>query len=262
MRYLVAILVALTLLVSVQRASAAPTLEQQLYYAAMQQPRAWYEPGSEADGARETQAEYEHRIGLMVKALAEVTVRVREDGTARTMPALWKWGRKAIAAAVLTHWYEESRFALEVHAGTKHPVWTQDVGRATCLGQLHVGLVSANDWAKLAGTDFGATKLCARWSARALTRMALYCGGKRTKFQDIALPMFSGLGGGGCAVTLSARNKVARFAKIWKAMEQAPTPANDDGAREPQGAFLRTFVPNRLACYHLVGPSLLPSWAA
>lgn len=262
MRYLVTILVTLSLLVLSQQASAA-TMEQQLYYAAMQQPRAWYDEGSEAEGARETQAAYEHRIGLMAKALAEVTVDQREDGTARTLPVMWRWGRKTIAAAVLTHWYEESRFALEVHAGTEHPVWTQDVGRATCLGQLHVGLVPSNDWARLAGTDLEATKLCARWSARALTRMALYCSGKNGKtFQDIVLPMFSGLSGAGCAPTLSARNKVARFAKIWNAMGRAPTPANDNAAAQPQGAFLRRYVPDRVACYHLVEPTLLGRWAA
>ncbi len=237
------------MLVGAEPARAA-TLEQRLFYAAMQQPRPWYGPNSEADGALETPQQYSRRVETLAQALAEATVVVRGNGHARTVPVDWRWGRKALTAAVLTHWYEESRFALEVHAGTKHPVWTQDVGRATCLGQLHAGLVPADDWAKLAGTDADATRRCALWSARALTRMALYCGGKMTRFEDVLLPMFSGLSGSGCRPTLSARNKVARFAKIWREMERAPTRAAHEHAPLPGDAFLPVSVPNRSACYH------------
>lgn len=199
------------------------TLEEKLQDAALAQPRPWYEPGTDSPGARETEPEYELRVRLAVRSLAAATVRERKDGTYSVMPPDWWYGRKTLVAAVLTHWYEESRLAYEVHAGTEHPVWDQDVGRARCLGQLHVGLVPKREWQRLAGIDEEATKRCARWTASALTRMALYCGkGKRgaDTFQSILLPMFSAMGGNGCAPTLAGRRKVARFAKIWRELQR------------------------------------------
>ena len=199
------------------------SLEQKLLDAALAQPRAWYENGVDTPGARETQEEYEQRIALAVRALSHATMRERKDGTHATIPPDWWWHRKTLVAAVLTQWYEESRLAYEVHAGIDHPVWTQDVGRARCFGQLHVGLVPQNEWEKLAGLDEEATARCALWTARALTRMALHCGrGKRgaDKFEDILLPMFSAMGGHGCAPTVSGRAKVARFAKVWREIQK------------------------------------------
>lgn len=188
------------------------TFEERLRDAALSQPSPWYAPGSTALGALETPDQYAERVTMATRELALVTDRDK--------PPEWRWGCKALAVAVLAHWYEESRFALEVHEGIEHPVWTQDKGRARCLGQLHVGLVPEYEWQRLAGLDEAATRRCALWTARALTRMAGYCRGKRTKLQDVLVPMFSGLGGGGCSPTASGRAKAARFAKMWREVER------------------------------------------
>jgi hypothetical protein len=199
------------------------TLEEQLLGAALAQPRAWYAPGSDALGARETQEEYETRIDLAVRALARATVKERKDGTHAVIPPNWWHHRSTLVAAVLAHWYEESRLAYEIHAGMDHPVWTQDLGRARCMGQLHSGLVPDQDWLTLAGLDEKATERCALWTARAITRMALYCGqGKRgsDKLDDLLVPMFSAMGGRGCAPTVAGRAKALRFSKIWREMQR------------------------------------------
>lgn len=206
-------------------AAMAPkrSLEERLFEAAKSQPRAWYAPGSTAIGAHETQEEYEARLALATGALARATVHEREDGTHAVVPPTWWYGRKALVVSVLSHWYEESRLAYEIHAGLEHPVWHQDKGRARCMGQLHVGLVPQQDWEGLAGLDEEATERCALWTARALTRMALYCGrGRRgaDRLQDVLVPMFSAMGGGGCAPTVAGRAKAARFAKLWHEMHR------------------------------------------
>lgn len=204
-------------------ASPPRTLEEKLRAAALAQPRAWYAADVESPGAHETQAAYEARITLAVHALSKATIHERKDGTYAVVPPNWWWHRKTLVVAVLAHWYEESRLAYEIHAGIDHPVWTQDLGRARCLGQLHVGLVPANEWAALAGLDEEATERCALWTARALTRMALYCGkGRRgaDKIDDVLLPMFSAMGGNGCSPTVSGRAKLARFGKMWREVQR------------------------------------------
>jgi hypothetical protein len=199
------------------------TLEEKLRDAALAQPRAWYAPDTTSPGALETQAQYEARVDLAVRALARATVRERKDGTHAVIPPDWWHHRNTLVAAVLAHWYEESRLAYEIHAGIEHPVWDQDLGRARCLGQLHVGLVPPQEWAGLAGLDDASTELCALWTARALTRMMLYCGqGKRgsEKLDHLLVPMFSAMGGRGCAPTVAGRAKAARFSKIWVEMQR------------------------------------------
>lgn len=215
-----ALLVAAPLLVA---ATPSRTLEEKLHEAALAQPRAWYAPDSNTPGALESEVAYEARIERATRALAKATVREREDGTHSVVPPTWWHGRKALVTAVLAHWYEESRLAYEIHAGIDHPIWDQDKGRARCMGQLHVGLVPPQDWEGLAGLDEGATERCALWTARALTRMALYCGrGRRgaDQLNDVLLGMFSAMGGSGCAPTVSGRAKVARFGKIWREMQR------------------------------------------
>ncbi len=199
------------------------TLEQKLYDAALAQPRAWYAPGADTPGAHETDEAYQRRIALATRSIALATTRERDDGTHVVIPPNWFWHRRVLVVAVLAHWYEESRLAYEIHAGIEHPVWHQDKGLARCLGQLHVGLVPKREWQVLAGLDEQSTKLCALWTARALTRMALHCGkGKRNadKVEDLLLPMFSAMGGGGCSPTASGRAKLARFAKLWSEIQR------------------------------------------
>jgi len=247
-------------LVGVGHADAV-TLEHRLLHAALKQPRPWYKPGSDADGALESSDDYVRRVATSVRALSDVTLGYDSKGRARTVPPDWRWGRKTLVAAVLAHWYEESRFALEVHAGTKHPVWTQDVGKAKCLGQLQVGLVPTHEWERLAGIDYESSKRCAIWTARALTRMALHCGRRKSNFQDILFPMFNGLTGLGCKPTVSGRDKVERFLTIWKAMERAPAPANESGAAPTGWLFLPASALNESTCYHLTAVPLR-LWAA
>jgi hypothetical protein len=71
------------------------------------------------------------------------------------------------AAAILTIWWHESHLDERVHAGTAHPRWTSDRGRARCLGQLHESSL-VRDWAQLAGTDILATRRCAAATLRVL----------------------------------------------------------------------------------------------
>jgi hypothetical protein len=78
------------------------------------------------------------------------------------------------AAAVLETMYGESKLDAIIHAGGKHPVWTQDHGRARCLSQLHKS-GQVPEWATLAGIDFDATKRCAAATIRVLRSSAWKC---------------------------------------------------------------------------------------
>jgi len=90
------------------------------------------------------------------------------DEAARAVP--WRFGRRAMAAAVLVIFEGESRFDLEVHAGRRRG----DHGRAICLGSVHASKL-APDWAELGGTDADATFRCARAVARNLRSKAWEC---------------------------------------------------------------------------------------
>lgn len=59
-------------------------------------------------------------------------------------------------AAVLETWREESRFRLDVHAGT----YLGDHGKAICMGSIHPS-AKVPDWSELAGIDLPATRRCA-----------------------------------------------------------------------------------------------------
>lgn len=112
----------------------------------------WAFPGG-GPGAMipESMASYESRLGTIARAWADVT----------TDPA--------IAAAGVALWRAESRFRLDVHAGTRKG----DHGRATCLGSVHPW---AKDWATLAGVDLEATERCARATMQALRSGYVMCG--------------------------------------------------------------------------------------
>ncbi len=88
---------------------------------------------------------------------------------------------KLTAVTVLVVWYDESRFDRRIHAGEEHPIWTQDVGRARCLGQLHVsGLVPRAQWERLVGLDIDATRRCARATVRVLLAQRRLCRARGT----------------------------------------------------------------------------------
>lgn len=142
----------------------------------------------------ETRAQYEQRLEVIAEGIA-----VETAGT----PV---WGHRRMAATVFMVWWHESRFAVEVHAGTRHPAWTQDDGRARCMGQLHVsGIVPPRDWARLAGTDLAATRRCAAATMRVLAAQARRCSGA---------PLAGVLGaygrGHGCGATESSTRRARR----------------------------------------------------
>jgi hypothetical protein len=192
----------------------------------LQQTPPHYDPGTVSPGAEETPEAYEARIRMAAGALSKATIRDRGNGTYAVVPPTWRWHRTTLVVAVAAHWYEESRFALEVHEGTKHPVWTSDRDRSRCLGQLQIGLVPKDAWEGLAGTDEEATERCALWTARALTRLALYCSkkGQERDFDAVMLGMFSAMGGSGCSPTVAGRRKVERFAKMWQSWQRLRVP--------------------------------------
>lgn len=105
------------------------------------------------------------------------TIAVSLATAAQETPTVQGWTSTEIAAAALVLWNEETRFDQRVHAGEKHPQWTQDSGRAKCLGQLHTSaLVPPDEWAKLAGTGEEATLVCARATMRVLIAQGRQCG--------------------------------------------------------------------------------------
>lgn len=133
------------------------TLTKLLLAAALSLPAPWTKTPVE------TRAEYEARVGTIAHAIA------------------LEAPDKLTAATVLAIWYGESRFDLRVHAGEKHPVWTQDMGRARCLGQLHVsGLVPRTEWERLVGTTLDATRRCARATVRVLLAQRRLCRARGT----------------------------------------------------------------------------------
>lgn len=152
-------------------------------------------------------------------------VRTRLETIASSLAAAAKdqadgsgWTSTELAAAALVLWNEESRFDARVHAGLPHPVWTQDQGRARCLGQLHQSaLVPPDEWARLAGTDEDATLQCGRATIRVLTAQGRRCGvylGVRADRNRIA-QVYAAYGSGGkCRPDDRAWQRADRWLKV------------------------------------------------
>jgi hypothetical protein len=152
-------------------------------------PSPWY-----ADGPPETREAYEARLGTIAEAIAAEV----ERGAVLS--------KRDAAAALVSIWYGESRFALEVHAGTRHPVWTQDDGRAVCMGQLHAsGLVPPHEWTGLAGTSLVATRRCAAATLRVLLAQYRRCG------RDLARAFAAYGSGSSCQPTERTAARVAKY---------------------------------------------------
>src|SRR5688572_9317550 len=97
----------------------------------------WYPPGQNPEDPQD----YQTRLGVVAEAVA---LEANEHVAGRL-------DRRALAAATLTVWYGETRFAYEVHA-LGQSRFGQDLGRARCLGQLHTsGLVPEAEWQQLVG---------------------------------------------------------------------------------------------------------------
>lgn len=178
-------------------------LAELLLKAALAQPAPWYPPTVEAP---ESPPEYRARLGVLTRAVALETAAPPRG-----------WNRTELAFAVLGNWYQESRFAFEVHAGGEHPVWDQDVGRARCLGQIHESRRFPGPvWRGLAGTTLEATRRCARATIELMAGIERACGYAGPQRVALVLTTY---GTGVCAeeVSAAARAKVARIRRMRRA---------------------------------------------
>lgn len=122
------------------------------------------------------------------------------------------------AAAVLETMYGESKLDAIIHAGGKHPVWTQDRGRARCLSQLHKS-GQVPEWSTLTGTDFAATKRCAAATMRVLHSAAWKCHTSiSTATASDMARVFAEYGAGTGACIPTAQSKARAFA--WDGMRK------------------------------------------
>lgn len=123
--------------------------------------------------------------------------------------------RASYAIAVMDR---ESRFDKIIHAGGAHPKWRQDGGRSTCLAQIHrSGIRNNRVWARLAGTDIAATRLCVRWSLELLARYR-HCLRRPGAWTVRHAMMFSsyGTGGAGCGTDAKGRAKATAYSRAYR----------------------------------------------
>jgi hypothetical protein len=117
------------------------------------------------------------------------------------------------AAVLIVLAYEESRLDPLIHAGLKHPVWTQDRGRARSLWQLHrSGLV--RDWDTIGGTDLAATTRAARDALRVVNSASYMCAHSSlltVSDAERAIAAY-GSGSGNCTPTVKSRHR----AQMWE----------------------------------------------
>jgi hypothetical protein len=164
-------------------------------------------PTSKAPG--ETPEQVHARLETIAVALATAA---KEASTGEG------WTSTEMAAAVLVLWNEETRFDLRVHAGEKHPQWTQDQGKSRCLGQIQASaLVPPDEWAALAGTGEEATLVCARATMRVLRAQGRRCGtylGVRADRRRVSVT-FSAYGSGGkCKADDRSWTRADRWIKV------------------------------------------------
>jgi hypothetical protein len=76
-----------------------------------------------------------------------------------------------MAMAVVVTFWGESRFSPLIQAGEHRG----DGGRALCLGQLHQGSLTPEEWQRLAGLDLESTTRCATVTAQRLKGAWWYC---------------------------------------------------------------------------------------
>lgn len=115
-----------------------------------------------ADGSTETPEQREKRSKNIAQVVSEVDV-------AGPIPV------PLLRKAVLVVWRRESGLAQDVHAG-KPGRNGSDRGRAACMGQLHANRKLTRElWMATKGISLEATRLCARWTAKALQSAAATC---------------------------------------------------------------------------------------
>lgn len=107
----------------------------------------------------------------------------------------------------------ESQFDRLVHAGLVHPVWTQDKGRAKCLGQIHkTGLVP--NWHELAGVDYEATERCVKAIIKIERSVAGMCIHTSLLTQSDAERVFAAYAGRGCTPTRQSVHRAKEWSEV------------------------------------------------
>jgi hypothetical protein len=176
------------------------SLKELLLAAILQWNPQWYAP----EHNPESNSDYQARLGIIAEAVA---LEAQQVG-----PTVL--GTRELAAAALVVWYGETHFSYEVHA-LGQSRWSQDLGQARCLGQIHVsGLVPRADWDKLVGADLTSTRNCARATIRVLSAMARYCGVRAATRAGLER-VFGAYGSGrGCAVSEQSRDRAQRWERL------------------------------------------------
>ena len=162
-------------------------------------PMLWLPPG---EVARETPEQYRQRVETIASAAQYAADQVG-----------WQWGQAAMRRAVLSTWYGETRFDLEIHQGGpgRHG---SDKGRSKCLGQIHQTVVPRDVWEGLGGTHTAATRRCALWTARFLARAQRLCAGGEKLDNGRLAETFAGYGGRRCKVRQDDLFKVRTYRKL------------------------------------------------
>lgn len=113
----------------------------------------WYRPGTNP----ETPEAYRSRVTTIATAIADESAEAAADN--------WGYDERALAVLMLRHSYNESRFRLDIHAGTTFG----DSGRASCLAQIHASrIIPKPEWEGLVGTDLQSTRRCYHAMVRVL----------------------------------------------------------------------------------------------
>lgn len=178
------------------------TLKEFLLAVILQWHPPWYPPGQNP----ETTDQFRERLSVIAEAVALEA----PDNKAAALDS------RALAAATLTLWYGETRFAYEVHAlGTSR--WGQDIGKARCLGQLHQSrLVPEDEWSQMVGADLESTRRCARATMRVIVAMSRYCKISVANETSMAL-VFGAYGSGrGCMVSTRSQSRARRWARVMQ----------------------------------------------
>jgi hypothetical protein len=202
-------------------------LQNMLLAIALSLQSPWYAPGKRP----ETVEQHQDRLKIITQAIAEEAAATES----------WKWGTDALAAATLATWYEESRFALEVHNGQGRTRFGEDDGRARCLGQLHqTGFVPKDEWKQLAGTDLESTRRCARATMRVLSAQGARC--KMPKELNVwsVARMFAMYGTGrSCSITKNSMKRARHWGRIMRDFAKQ-SEAEAQAAQAPQPALRPT----------------------
>ncbi len=114
----------------------------------------------------ETQAEFKDRMALVSQAVARASEVARPPQ------------RHALAMALVVTFWGESRFSPLIQAGTHRG----DGGDALCLGQLHQGDLTHEEWLGLAGLDLESTTRCATVAAKRMKGAWWYCHGLDSRY--------------------------------------------------------------------------------